>query len=102
MIPALLGAGAGAAQVLLPTGLGVVVLIVAAFVAGVVLPEQPMTAAGLFVLPAIVVGFAQVLLDGSSAIGSFLFGSIVSVMFVGILTHFAAGIVLRRRPEQLD
>lgn len=97
MIPALLGAGAGAAQAVLPTAIGVVVLVVAAFVAGTRLPESPMKAAGLFVLPAIVVGFSRVLLDGSSEIGSFIFGSIVSVMFVGILTHFAAGIVLRRR-----
>lgn len=92
------GLAAGLLAALLPDGVGVVVILVAALVAGWLLPDAPMKAAVLFVLPAVAIGFARMILDDrSDAAGAFAFGSVVAVVVAAIFTHVGAGIALRRK-----
>lgn len=101
MIPVALGVGAGLFQVVVPEGLGFVVVILAAFAAGWFLAEEPMAAALLFMLPAVVLGVLRVLVDGESAsFGALAFGLVLAVMFAAFFTHIGAGVALRRRSAE--
>lgn len=93
-----LGLAAGVVQFALPESLGILVVIVAAFAAGWVLPEEPITAALLFLLPAIVLGTARALLgDEVGSVAPLVFGLAIAAMFTAFLTHIGAGVALRRR-----
>ena len=96
--PAAVGAGAGLLLLVLPEGLGaVIVVVVAALVAGWVLPESPMAAAVLFLVPTTVVGAIRVVLeDDASNAGALIVGLVVTVLFVAVFTHVGAGLALRR------
>lgn len=94
--PPLVGLAAGLLSVALPSGLGLVIIIAAAFLAGWLLPTQPMTAAALFLAPAIVIGTIVVLADDASNVGSLFLGFVGVVLFTAIFTHVGAGIALRR------
>ncbi len=94
-----IGAGliAGLASALMPGAVALVVVVVAAVTAGWLLPEAPMRAALLFVLPAVVIGFVRMLLDDrSDAVGAFTVGSVLAAVVASIFTHVGAGLALRR------
>lgn len=98
MIAVALGVGAGLVQFLVPERLGFVFVILAAFAAGWLLAEEPMAAAMLFMLPAVVLGALRVLVDGESgSFGALAFGLVLAVMFAAFFTHIGAGVALRRR-----
>lgn len=82
----------------LPDALGPVALIVAALIAGWLMPRAPMKAAVLFVLPTVVIGFVRMILDDASdAAAAFAFGIVVAVAVAAIFTHVGAGVTLRRQ-----
>jgi uncharacterized membrane protein len=92
------GLAGGVLVSFLPNALGPVVVILAAFAAGWLLPRAPMKAAVLFVIPTAVVGFVRMILnDSSDAAGAFLFGLVIAVVLAAIFTHVGAGIALRRQ-----
>ena len=98
MRPVAVGLAVGLLLVALPEGIGPVIVVVGALVAGWVLPTEPMVAALLYLLPAIVLGGIRLLLDdGSVAMGALLFGLVIGVAFVAIFTHVGAGIALRHQ-----
>lgn len=89
---------AGAVSALLPDGTGIVVVVVAALMAGWVLPHEPVKAAALFILPTVALGFVRMLIDDSSdAAGAFMLGTVIAVAVAAIFTHVGAGAALRRQ-----
>lgn len=96
--PVIVGLLAGALLLLLPEGLGPVVVIGGGLVAGWVLPGSPMSAALLFLLPSLVLGGVRIALDDDApSSGALLFGVVTTVLFVAIFTHVGAGLALRRQ-----
>lgn len=95
--PVAVGVAAGVLLFVLPDGVGPIIVIAAALLAGVVLPEQPMTAAAFFLVPTIVVGAVRVLTeDAAPAAGALILALVTAVFFTAIFTHVGAGIALRR------
>ena len=96
--PVVAGIVAGVALLVLPEGLGPVVVVVGALAAGWSLPSAPMPAAVLFLVPAIVLGSIRVLVeDDRPAVGALLLALVMAVLFIAIFTHVGAGIVQRRQ-----
>lgn len=100
LLPVALGLGTGIVQFALPDALGMLVVVVAALAAGWLLPEAPMQAALLFLVPSVVFGAVRVLLDGEAPVGTLLFGLVLAAMFTAVCTHVGAGIALRRRAAE--
>ena len=97
--PVIVGVVTGLLLLVLPDGLGPVVLMVAAVLAGWVLAEEPMTAALLFLAPAVVLGTVRLLADHDApSIGALVLSFVLAVFLAAILTHAGAGMALRRRP----
>ena len=98
--PVLVGAGAGLLLLVLPDGAGGVVVVLAALLAGWILPQAPMAAAVLFLVPTVVLGTVRLLVDdGSIGLGSAVFALLTAVLVIAIVTHVGAGLALRRRPQ---
>lgn len=96
--PILIGLFAGGAGAALPGGAGAIVLVAGAVMAGWVLPSEPMRAAVLFVLPAIVIGAVRIVLnDETDVLPALLVGSIVALFVAAVFTHVGAGVALRRQ-----
>ena len=96
--PVVVGVAAGILSLVLPGGLTPLVVIVAALVAGWLLPGEPVVAAALFLAPGVVAGTVRVLIDGDApSIAALALVLLCAVLFVGILTHLGAGLALRRR-----
>ena len=96
--PVLVGVVAGVLLLVLPTGLGPVVLVAAALLAGWLLPREPMVAAAVFLAPGILAAAVRVLLeDDARSLGALALAFVLSVFFVAIFTHVGAGLALRRR-----
>lgn len=96
--PIAAGLVAGLVSAVVPDTIGLVVLLVATLAAGWLLPEAPVRAALLFVLPAVAIGLVRMVVgDRSDAVGAFIVGSIVAVVVAAIFTHVGAGLALRRR-----
>ena len=100
--PVLVGAGAGLLLFVLPDGAGALVIVIAALLAGWVLPQAPMAAATLFLAPTVVLGTVRLVLDdGSIGLGSAVFALVTAILVTAIFTHLGAGLALRRRPRAL-
>ena len=91
------GIAGGLLAAFLPGALGPAALVIAALLAGWVLPRAPMEAAALFVLPTLLIGVGRMILDDASdAAGAFAVGAVMAVVFAAIFTHVGAGMALRR------
>jgi len=96
--PVIVGVVAGLLLVLVPAGLGPVVVIAAALLAGWLLPREPMVAALLFAVPGMVGTTVRVLVeDDPPSLGALVLAFVFAVFFAAILTHVGAGLALRRR-----
>src|SRR3546814_450643 len=95
--PAAVGVAAGIISVVLPEGIGPVVIVAAALAAGCLLPSAPMQAAVLFLLPALVLGAVRFAIDdGAEVSGGLAVGAVMALIFVAIFTHVGADIAMRR------
>ncbi len=75
------------------------VVIVAALLAGWVLPSEPMAAAVLFLGPTIALGAVRAVTAADTpGVGSLLFAVLGGVIFAAIFSHLEADMALRRRP----
>ncbi len=84
----------------LPDEASSLVVVVAAIVAGWVLPQAPMAAAALFLAPSVVLGTLRLLAeDGSISLGPAVLALVVAVLVTGIFSHVGAGLALRRRAQ---
>ncbi|MEO6318718.1 MAG: hypothetical protein ABIP36_08040 [Acidimicrobiales bacterium] len=100
--PALVGAGAGLLLFVLPGAVGSLIIILAALLAGWVLPKAPMAAAALFLAPTVALGAVRLLVDdGSVGLGSVVFALVTAVAVTAIFTHVGAGLAQRRRARAL-
>ena len=98
--PLLVAVVAGVLLLVGPSGMGPVIVIAAALLAGWLLPREPMTAAVLFLVPTFAVGAIRLLVDDDGlSTGALAFGAVSAIFLVAILTHVGAGVALRRRPE---
>ena len=83
-----------------PSGLGPVILVAAALVAGWLLPREPLMAAVVFLVPTLAVGVIRLLIDDETpSAGPLAFAAGSAIFIAAILTHLGAGMALRRRPE---
>ncbi len=92
----LVGVAAGVAIAVLPEGGVPLVALVAALIAGALLPLRPMVAAVLVLVPTIVVAVIRTALDSDRNVGAMLLATLSAVFVAAILTHVSAGVVLRR------
>lgn len=98
--PVAVGAAAGVALFALPRGVGALVIVAGAVVAGWVLPREPMAAAVLFLLPTVALAAVRVIVDAElDATAGLVVALLMAVLFVGIFTHVGAGLALRRAPR---
>ena len=79
-----------------PSWAVVIAIVVGPFVAGMVVPDEPVRAGLLVLAPAVVAGLVRILVDAPEALGSFLFALVSGAVFVLVFSHLGAGVQRRR------
>ena len=92
----LVGVVAGIVIAVMPDGAIPVVAVVAALVAGALLPLRPMVAAILVLVPTIIVAVLRTAIDADRDVGAMGVALISALFVTAILTHLSAGVVKRR------